>query len=157
MGLWNFISSFFRDAPEKTPPPGETSAELSDRGIFVYWDGQKKRYGDPIEIIRKLRDDPEFVFDRHMEEIKEEDLDAIGIAARAVRRAFDIPTLAEGGLTEAECVGILASNADFGAMLKKNGSGPPISLPTVSDSTLSLDSAAMPKEECPTNVSSASL
>lgn len=172
MGLWNFITNLFRATPAKPSTPGGTDsdAELAERGIFVYWDGQKKRNGDPLAIARILREDPEFIYERHMAEMSilekspnitsddaETALEALRISSAAARRAFALPSFEDGGLSEAECIGLLSSNAEYSFLLKKNGNGPPTSLQTGSDSTPSLDSAAMPAEEYPTNVPSASL
>lgn len=115
----------------KREPP-TLAEQLREREIFVYFDGQSHRRGDPIAIYRGLKDDPQFNLDVHPGEAEDGDLEAIGIMAGAVRRVFGVKAIDEGGLTEMECADLLRSYLDYTGSLKKNSDTPPTpQLPTV--------------------------
>lgn len=95
---------------------GYTDAE---RAIFAYHDGRRRRRGDPLAIQRALVDDKEFnlAIDPAVSCVPTvEGVRAAGRTAAATRRAFVIPQLEAGGLTDAECLGLFAS---FGEFLKE--------------------------------------
>jgi hypothetical protein len=94
----------------------------SEREIFVYWDGTRERKGDPLAIHRALLTmDPEKEFD-----IKTDPqvtavptiagLRATGRLAGAVRKAFGIRTVDEGGLTDGECLRLFVQ---FGSLIRE--------------------------------------
>jgi hypothetical protein len=70
---------------------------------------------------------------------------AAGRLAAAVKRSFDIPPVAEGGLTEAECLLLFAEFGKFVAMLRE-AAGPLVSSP---GSTPACQSESFPTENSP--------
>jgi hypothetical protein len=80
-----------------------------DRDIFPYWDGQRQRNGDPLAIDRLLLTDPAFDAKLDPQISRVPTLDGLKAAGRivdATRKAFGIKPLEEGGLTDAECLGL---------------------------------------------------
>lgn len=113
------------------------------RAIFRYHDGLRTRFGDPSAHYRALLEHPRFDWAVHpllievpipvgedparVKAAEKVSLEALGITADAVREAFDVPPVAAGGLTELECVRLLAAYADYLVAVKKNISGRQIS------------------------------
>lgn len=96
-------------------PTGYTQAE---REIFRFWDGGRKRKGDPLAIHRALLTDAEFdaKLDPGISAVPTiAGLKATGRVAGAVRRAFKIPELEQGGLTDGECLQLFC---EFGAYIR---------------------------------------
>jgi hypothetical protein len=94
---------------------GYTAAE---REIFEYWDGSRVRLGDPLAIHRSLMTMPESEFDIKIDpdmtklpNVK--GLEATGRVVAAVRRAFKIPDLEHGGLTDGECMRLFCAFGDI--------------------------------------------
>lgn len=82
------------------------------RGLFVFHDGAKIRYVDPIATYLALEQDPEFRFDLHLRRAENGESEAIGIVANAVRKAFAVPAFnrpGQAGLTTAECHRLLVA------------------------------------------------
>lgn len=102
------------------------------RSIFRYWDGARNRFADPMAIYRALQQHPRFNWDVHPALIDCGDLDALALTAEAVRTAFGIAPVEQDGLTEAECVTLLAAFVGYLEALKKNGSPTP-TLPAPSE------------------------
>lgn len=97
-----------RDASGFTP---------GERAIFPYWDGKRHRLGDPLALHRALLTDPDFdmEFDPKVAEVPTKDgLNATGRVAAAVRKAFGVKTLDDGGLTDTECLTLFC---EFGGYL----------------------------------------
>ncbi len=115
----------------------------SRRDIFAYWDGIKARTADPIVAYRALKDDPKFNLEVHPALIDAGDLEAIGITAAAVRAAFGVKPLEQGGLTEQECIVLLLDFFGWAAE-KKNISSGPVTLPEPTDTTLQPSSTEPP-------------
>ena len=103
----------------------------NNRGIFRFWNGRRWVGVDPIPVARALLSHPEFAWDETPKLTDDPDVevaaDAIRISAAAVRDAFGIKPLEQGGLTEAECCQILWAFREYLGIVKKNGSGPLIS------------------------------
>lgn len=111
-----------------------------NRAIFRYWDGQRWRAADPIEIYRGIKQHPEFNIDRHPQLHDAGDDDATRICLQATRDVFGVKPFAEGGLTETETIEVLGTYFDWIQRVKKNGSGPPIlPEPTVSPPHCGMD------------------
>lgn len=117
------------------------------RAIFRFWDGSMDRAADPMVIYRALVEHPEFDWEKTPELIEIDDAriasDATRIEAAAVRQAFGVPSLAEGGLTEAECVQLLTQ---FTLWLgqKKSSSSPSPTLPAATEPKSSDPSTTKP-------------
>jgi len=137
----------------------------TDTGLFVYWTGKQWRAADPIVVWRAIDQDPEFNPERHLPAIDRGELDALGIAAAAVRRIFDIPPFEHGGLAERPCVDLLDQFYRFVASLKKSTeipltSPPPTDPPSSDGSTMPPAAACSstssePKSEKPPESSAA--
>jgi len=122
------------------------------RGIFSFWDGKRWRHADPFVVARKLW--AVEIPDNAIPNIKgplvpfesesSRRLIQSGIGSQiergysevssAVRAAFGVVPLREGGLTEAECDDLLQRFENYMGDVKKNGSGSPTS-PLSTDST----------------------
>jgi hypothetical protein len=90
------------------------------RQIFRYWDGKRTRRADPMAVIVSLREDPEYLSERHDQLIDAGDKEAQLIAIRAVQRVFGIEPFEQGGLTYTECLSLLMSFYLYLDALKKN-------------------------------------
>jgi hypothetical protein len=102
------------------------------REIFEYWDGEKKRRADPVAIWRAMAAHPQFVADKHLQEIASSEqslqIEASDITVRATREIFGIAAWSETndtGLTEFETLEVLNQFMGFIDGLKKNGDGQP--------------------------------
>jgi hypothetical protein len=92
-----------------------------EREIFEYWDGTRTRKGDPLAIHRALVCMPteEFNIDVDPKVSRvptPEGLLATGRMAEAVRKAFGIKQVDEGGLTDGECIRLFI---EFGALIRE--------------------------------------
>lgn len=120
-------------------------------GIFQFFDGTRTRRVDPMAVQRALFNHPRFAWDTHPVLIDVDDpkvsLEALEITADAVRTAFELPGIEAGGLTETECVNLLASFVAYLNDLKKSTGTTPNS-PAVTE--------PKPSETSPTNAKSAS-
>lgn len=104
---------------------------LNPRGIFVYYDGRKWRYGDPLVMARSLWsiagydsgtvrmgiEEPSVLNPDGVSVVK-----AYGQLASIVRSAFDLRPVEDGGLTEFECRQLLDRFESYLGELKKNSS-----------------------------------
>ncbi len=97
-------------------------------GIFAFFDGTRSRRADPMAVSRALFSHPTFSWEDHPKLIDVDDpavsMDALRITAEAVRDAFTLPSVEDGGLTEIECVDLLASFVAYLASLKKSTETP---------------------------------
>jgi hypothetical protein len=97
---------------------------------------------DPLEIARRLFNDPNFDWDETPKMLESGvatiQLETFGVIGKAVRSAFIIPAVERGGLTDTECLEMLANFRDFMGDVKKNGSLFPI-LPESTDSASSAE------------------
>lgn len=107
-----------RLVPRKRLP----SFERPDRrNIFQYWDGTRKRRGDPLDIQRKLDLHPEYRYDVHPALAQDGDPEAVEICLDAIQVAFDLPAFDEAqGLTIDEKVNLLVAFGRFIEAVKKN-------------------------------------
>jgi hypothetical protein len=92
----------------------------ADREIFEYWDGQRVRRGDPLAIHRTIICAPEEEFNIKVDPKAArvptpEGLLATGRMAAIVRKAFDVKSVDEGGLTDGECIRLFV---EFGALIR---------------------------------------
>lgn len=106
------------------------------RLIFRYWDGSKLRRGDPLEIYRALMDHPVFNWSVHpvlidVEDDEKTSLEATAITAQAVRDAFRVRPLDNGGLCQSECVSLLAEFTLWVEDVKKKLSPSPMPRPSM--------------------------
>ena len=111
-------------------------ARDKQRFIFRYWNGSKTVFGDPLELHRNLQAHPDYTEDS-FSLITREELrnDIIGELAAVVREVFSIPKLIDGGLTELECVQLLAEFIEYAGVQKKSGEQTP-TLPTATEESL---------------------
>lgn len=107
-----------------------------ERAIFHYFDGLHERTADPLAALLAMRSDEKFDLETHGTLVDAGDLEAIEIAAGAMRRVFDLPPFEHGGPTNAECVSLLYDFVEFLDALKKNGNGS-VTTPPPTDFTLS--------------------
>lgn len=103
--------------PRKHARPGSQDRE---RYIFRYHDGLADKAADPMAAWLALEGHSEFVPDRDMERLAKGDATAIPPTVAAAREAFTLPTLADGGLTDLECLELLTRFYDFLGELKKS-------------------------------------
>jgi len=100
------------------------------RLIFTFWDGVRIRKADPLEVTRRLFDPAEEAKGFDIEETPQmlkcgvitQELEAFRLIGLAVRSAFDIPPVSQGGLTDMDCWVLLNSLCASNNGLKKNGS-----------------------------------
>jgi hypothetical protein len=107
------VFRFLRKLFGRRDPFGYTPAE---REIFEFWDGHKVRLADPLTVQRALVTDPELdaKLDTGLLRIPgEPGLNAAGRIAAAVRRAFKVPDLEHGGLSEGECISLFCTFGDY--------------------------------------------
>lgn len=101
------------------------------RAIFRFWDGQRDRAADPLVVFRALLEHPEFDWEKTplLLEIDDPKIsgDALRVTADAVRKAFGVRDLLDGGLTEGECTQLLIQFTAYIGALKKSTSSPPTS------------------------------
>lgn len=119
----------------------------TDTGLFVYWTGKRWRAVDPIVVWRAIDQDPEFNPERHLPAIDRGDVEALGVAAAAVRRIFGIPAFEAGGLPERPCVDLLDQYYAYVASLKKSTETPPTSPPAMERPDLD-ESTTPPAADC---------
>ena len=101
-----------------------------ERSIFGFWDGQKWRRVDPLPVFRALDSDPEFNSSRDAQAADEGDPAACARAVAATRRAFNLPEFdGTRGLTETECLLLLADFWQFCGDIKKKANPSQISRP----------------------------
>lgn len=113
-------------------------AEPPRQSIFRYWDGTKWSFADPIVVLRNINDDPDFSYDKHWLAAVQGNVDDVGVVAKAVYRAFPATPLVSGnadgkGLTEAECVNLLADFLYYCEEVKKNTSQPQTTTPSTDE------------------------
>lgn len=116
------------------------------RQIFRFWDGKRIRAADPLHVLRALRADPEYTDTEHLKPAANGDDDARRIVASATRRAFGLAELADGGLSDLECLAILSQFLHWTRYLKKNTARPQNS-PETSEPQFSDESTTKPESE----------
>lgn len=128
--MWDFFAALFRRLFEQ-------------RNIFRYWNGRRYRRIDPWSAYRATLDYPGWSWDETPKLIGETatdevslrmKLDAIKTATELARSVFDLPPVANGGLTEEECLTLLWQFSAYVSAVKKNGRQPQTS-PASSEST----------------------
>ncbi len=92
----------------------------TNRLIYEFFDGTAFVTADPLVIERKLESDPECRWDVHPRLAESGDQEAVGILVRAARRAFNVPALEQGGLTEVETLNLMSDFYEWLETLKKN-------------------------------------
>jgi hypothetical protein len=97
------------------------------REIFRFWDGQRITSRDPMVLWIDLKNDPEFLLERHPKLIDAGDDEAIKLGVRAVQRVFGVKAMEHGGLTHLESINLLGAFLDYMAGLKKSTSPTPTS------------------------------
>ena len=104
---------------------------LNPRGLFVFYDGRRRRRVDPLDVTRKLFSDKSFDWDETPKLLSTGNamiqLAAFSTIAIAVRAAFAIPSVERGGLTEIQCLELLTQFREYLGEVKKNGSLFPMS------------------------------
>jgi hypothetical protein len=104
-----------------------------ERLIYTYWDGQKDRAGDPLELIRKLTGIDGFSLEHDAKLAAgqtPEATKALGRLVEAVRSAFGVKNLEEGGLTETETLALLHHFLDFLREVQRDAGPLPTSRPS---------------------------
>lgn len=125
---------------------------VETRLIFVFHDGQRRRRCDPWQAALATYSipgfDPYALLSRiNADELNADVLSAAAELSRHVRTIFSIRQLADGGLTDGECVQVMREFLVMIGDVKKNTSTSPTVAPsTASDSptTYSLDNPPMP-------------
>jgi hypothetical protein len=93
----------------------------SSTRIFAYFDGQKWRSIDPIQVIYALENHSKFSAEKHLADAQKGDRQAVEIIADAVCDIFDVRPYEDGkGLTIAERKGLLDSFYLYCQAVKKN-------------------------------------
>lgn len=101
-------------------PRGYSAAE---REIFKYWDGKQIRRGDPLKIDRSFLTNPDFdpKLDPQICRVPTPDgIKAIGRVTAAVRKAFGVAELEDGGLTDGECLALFGEFYAYIAELEES-------------------------------------
>ena len=115
-----------------------------EQEYYPYWDGKRMRKGDPLTILRKLYSAEGMNLDSELNVAalpSGEALEAHGNIFRAIRGAFDVKTIEEGGLLDTKCKELMIH---FMAWCeKKNQSMPPS--PTCYPSTLDASADQQPE------------
>lgn len=131
--------------------------------VYCYHDGTRWVKGDPLAILRRLSTDEAFDFDREAKLSVVEG--AVGATATGnliagVRRAFELPSVKEGGLTEPKVAKLLLNFMKWLEVVKKNLPPSPPDAPSTPDTPeedlpegRSLDSTSTPAEPSPSNPS----
>ncbi|MBX3422210.1 MAG: hypothetical protein KF752_11705 [Pirellulaceae bacterium] len=89
--------------------------------IFAYFDGQRWRSIDPIEVIHALETHPKYLPAKHLQQAKNGNREAIEIIAGAVSDIFGVQPYADGrGLTIAERKSLLDTFYLYCQAVKKN-------------------------------------
>ncbi len=94
------------------------------RGIYSFYDGRRWRRIDPLATYLRLFDIPGFDPEQVLAELRGLDGNQrakklIDVSA-AVRTAFGVKSLDDGGLTALECVELLSDFVGYAEDLKKN-------------------------------------
>jgi hypothetical protein len=90
------------------------------RRIYRYWDGQKQRAADPIELSLALANDPQYLR-RNLHEALSGNRESIEIVIGAAKRVFGVQEFKDGkGLTRAEMVRLVTDFEMYCQALKKN-------------------------------------
>lgn len=93
----------------------------SSTRIFAYFDGQKWRSIDPIQVIYALENHPKFSAEKHLEDAQKGDRQAVEIIADTVCDVFGVKPYEDGqGLTIAERKGLLDTFYLYCQAVKKN-------------------------------------
>lgn len=103
-----------------------------ERLIYSYWDGERNRKGDPLELLRRLngyeglalKEDAQLAFGSTPEAPR-----ALGRLVGAVREIFGVKRLDDGGLAEAECLGLLVQFLQFITEVQSDAAPLPSSAP----------------------------
>jgi len=92
------------------------------REIFRYWDGEKMRAVDPMQVARIMDEHPQYNAGRHPGLVDEGDADATAVMLSAIRAAFDVTEWREDrpGLTQLETIKLYADFTQYTEGLKKN-------------------------------------
>lgn len=90
---------------------------IQSQAIYRYWNGERRWWffprkvnGDPLRIIRDLTADENHSLELDMQESELESpkaIAALGRVCQAVRKAFRVKPLEEGGLSDLACVALL--------------------------------------------------
>lgn len=131
--------------PARTPRPARTFGVYrpAERLIYQYWDGQTDRKGDPLELFRRLTTYDGLALDVDAQLALGETREAPKALTRvigAVRDVFRVKPMDEGGLPEAECLGLLLHFMTFIAGVQRDlaplpTSPPPTDCPAANGST----------------------
>lgn len=120
------IEWLFGRRPAATPQAA-SDAVVSARQIFFYWDGKSQRTADPIVLFRGLLIHPDFNREKDFGLLESGDdvlcTEAMERISHVVRDVFGIPLFDDGGLTVAECLGLLTGFYAWCESQKKSGSG----------------------------------
>lgn len=114
------------------------------RGLFLYFDGRRWRSADPLAVARAFFTHPSFDWDETPELLRSGvatvQLEAFRVIGLTVREVFAIEPVDRGGLTDRECLDLLASFRHYLGDVKKNGS----LFPILPDSTESAQRDGLP-------------
>ncbi len=97
------------------------------RGLFLFWDGRSWRTVDALECAREFLSLSDFDWDDTPSGLDSAggtaitQLHAVKGIAKAVRQVFHIKSVADGGLTESECLEVFWNFRTLLGLVKKNG------------------------------------
>lgn len=159
--LFNLIKRLFsdnREQPQQEETPGDLF-EPRDRMIYKYFDGQQLNRVDPIVLWMKVEEAlPEISIS-----IKISNSPSKG-AAKAhkdlihkIQEVFGLKPFDQGGLTEAECVGLLNHFMDYTNAIKKKANRTATSPGETSPSTASSSEGSQPTPNSSDSSSTASV
>jgi hypothetical protein len=112
-----------------------------ERFIFTFWDGEKNRKVDPLEVQQRLVSNTELDLEIDLKIIQTSAPNAPEALTRlcsGVRSAFKVKEFDDGGLLQAECLALLIAYSMYMSDLKKKlpsslTSQKPTEFPTDSD------------------------
>ena len=141
-------------------------AKPSIEDVYCYRDGKRWVRGDPMGILRKLSTDEGFDYDRErMLAVVEGTvgIEAMGKLVEGIRRAFELPSVKQGGLTEPKVIRLLLNFMQWLEQVKKNSPPSPPAVLSILDTqdddlpeSKSLDSTSTPTEPVPSTQSPSS-
>lgn len=114
------------------PPKSFGMFKPTERLIYRYHDGERDRRGDPLELLRRLtgREGLSLEVDAKLATgATPEAPKALGRLVDAVRDVFGVKSLDQGGMTEAECLGLLFHFMQYIAEVQRDFSPLPTSPP----------------------------
>ena len=105
--------------------------------VYCYWDGREWVRGDPMAILRRLSTDDSFNFSVLAKLSCAPDqmgMVSSGQLIDGIRKAFELPSVRDGGLTEIKAARLMLDFQRWLADVKKNTPPLPSDAPPIPDS-----------------------